>query len=573
MSFWVRLFLTFTLCLLFTLLLLGAYVSFAISGNIAERLTVDATYLKNWVSYDINNKLEDSSLDELEVYLKEKYSRIIPMFLVDEDGILFETGRPMGVDPMTDYPELNATWDREEDSSIRMIDDRLYVVIASPIILEGEYIASLVIHYPADFLHNQIKELIQLIIATFISALILGAIFIYFTTRYQTKPLLDLIEDARAISAGDFERRFTLPGTDEISQLSRALQMMVSKLKVALTVVREEKSRFNAIFTHMMDGLIVAEVDGRLIHANAAFLTMFGLSLSELIGFDIRQCNLPSQIKESVLSTEGESVLKISKPRDRIIRVRTTAIEGEKELVGSITICEDITRVKELESSEREFTQYISHELKTPLTSLSAAVETLQSIPDDDKVNKKRFLEILLDDIARLNKLVTSIIEFQKNRNVAYELQRFGAVDLAIEIQDKYLAYAFKNGVNLDIELPEDEVKVVANRDRIVQVMMNITDNAIRFTPQGGRIEIGVKPEENRVLFWIKDNGIGIPNHYVSRLGERFIKIPREEHKYDTQVGLGLSICMNILSHHGSKLMIESEEGQGSRFSFYLKRG
>jgi PAS domain S-box-containing protein len=573
LSFWVRLFLTFTLCLLFTLLLLGAYVYFAISSNIAERLTIDAFTLKAWVKYDISNGLADSSLADLEIYLTEKYSKTIPMFLVDEDGILFETNRPSGIHPINDYPELEATWNGEEDNSIRMIDGRLYVVVASPIIHEDDHVASLVINYPADALVNQIRELIQLIIATFVTALIIGAIVIYFTTRYQTKPLLELIDDARAISAGDFERKFTLLGNDEISQLSRALQIMVTRLKAALTVAQEEKSRFNAIFTHMMDGLIVADIDGRLVHANASFLTMFGLSLPELIGFDVRQCNLPVQMKESILSAEGETVLTIDKPSKRVIRVRTTAIEGERELVGSITICEDISREKELEASEREFTQYISHELKTPLTSLSAAVETLQLIPDDDKKNKKRFLAILLDDIGRLNNLVTSIIEFQKNRNVAFELQRFGAVDLAIEIQDKYLAYAFKKGVNLDINIPDDEVKVVANRDRIVQVMMNVTDNAIRFTPKGGRIVIGVKPGENRVLFWIEDSGIGIPNNYIPKLGERFIKIPRKEHKYDTQVGLGLSICIDILNQHGSKLEIESEEGKGSRFSFYLKKG
>ena len=572
MSFWVRLFLTFTLCLLFTLLLLGVYLIVSISDYQSQGLTEYAINQANWVSYDISYELQRINISKIESFLHKKYGNISWMILVDTDGeIISSTGRPPGVD-ILNYPELIESRKGSIGHSVREVDGNLYVVVALPVIMEDTTVAHLILHYPATVIQTSVVRIIKFIISTFLFALVLGAILIFFSMQYQTKPLLKLIDDARAISSGEMNRKFTTSGTDEVAQLSRALQIMVSRLKIALNVAREEQSRFDAVFTNMMDGLVVADAEGRIILANSAFLTMFGITLAELAGFDVRKCNLPKEIIESIIFTQQEKEMKITKPTERIIRIRSAPIDESDEAVGSITICEDITRIKALEASEREFTQYISHELKTPLTSLSATVETLQDMPDDNPKIRHKFLGNLSGDIERLKKLVNSIITFQRTRDTIDELERFGAVDIVMEVHGKFLAYAHKIGVYLDMELPDDEINVIANYDRIMQVLTNLVDNAIRFTLKDGRVEIGIRYETNRVLFWVLDTGIGIPEYYLDKLGERFIKIPRKNHKYDTQVGLGLSICMEILNRHGSRLEVESKEGKGSKFSFYLRK-
>ncbi len=525
----------------------------------------------NWISHDISFELRRVNLQEIEFFLKGKYRNLNWIIVDIDDEIIASTNRLTQVNS-TNYPELESSKDGAIGQGIRDIDGVLNVVVALPVFFEGEIVAHLIIHYPASSIKNIGPNIVKFIASTFIIALLLGIMLIYFSMRYQTKPLSMLIDDARAISDGDYDRVFTTSGTDEIAQLSRALQIMVTKLKSALHVAREEQSKFDAIFRNMMDGLIVADSDGRLLVANAAFLTMFGVSLAELYGFDVRQCDLPQEVIDSILFLEREREVIITKPSKRVIRIRTSPIDDTNEKIGSITICEDITRLKELESSEREFTQYISHELKTPLTSLSASVETLLELPEEKKNIRTRFLKNLEKDIERLKKLVNSIITFQRTRDKAEEFVRFEAVELIMEVHSKFLAYAHKIGVHLDMELPEDEIHVIANRDRITQVLMNLTDNAIRFTPKGGKVSIGLVEEKNRVLFYVEDTGIGIPPQYLEKLGERFIKIPRKDHDYDTQVGLGLSICMEILGKHGSRLDINSIEGEGSKFSFYLKK-
>ncbi|MEZ4813260.1 MAG: ATP-binding protein [Caldisericia bacterium] len=544
---------------------------YSITSLQSKTLVEHAINQANWVSHDVSFELQRVSLQEIEYFLKGKY-RNLNWIIVDVDSeVIASTNRLSSVNP-SGYPELESSKNGATGQGIRDIDGQLNIVVSLPVFFDGEIVAHLIIHYPADSIKDVGPNIVKFIVSTFIIALLLGIMLIYFSMRYQTKPLSLLIDDARSISDGDYDRVFTTSRTDEIAQLSRALQIMVTKLKSALHVAREEQSKFDAIFRNMMDGLIVADSDGRLLVANAAFLTMFGVSLAELYGFDVRQCDLPQEVVNSILFLEKEKEVVITKPSKRIIRIRTSPIDDSNEKIGSITICEDITRLKELESSEREFTQYISHELKTPLTSLSASVETLLDLPEEKKNIRTRFIKNLEKDIERLKKLVNSIITFQRTRDKAEDFGRFEAVELIMEVHSKFLAYAHKIGVHLNMVLPDDEMNVIANRDRITQVLMNLIDNALRFTPKGGEVNIGLSEEKNRVLFYVEDSGIGIPPQYLEKLGERFIKIPRKNHNYDTQVGLGLSICMEILGKHGSRLEISSIEGVGSKFSFYLKR-
>ncbi|HOO96603.1 MAG TPA: ATP-binding protein [Caldisericia bacterium] len=581
MSFWVRLLLTFILCLLLTLVTLGVYISVSISESY-QKVGIDdaearARWLSSWIAYDFSYQVSNSDLtiDRIIVNLRDKYRDFKSFTILDSEGeLVLSTARLSALD-LKDYPEIEKSLKGSVASSFRHIKDVGTIIVAAPVVVEGERIAHILLEleHKGRTVTPYVMSIWRFVVAAFTIALAFGSYIIYFLVRLQTRSLFALIDDARAISSGNINHRFKVSGDDEIGQLGRVLQIMVGRLKVAISSAREEKSRLQAIFGNMLDGLITINSYHRVIDVNPTFLTMVGLQESDLIGFDYRQCGLPDILVELVGQKNVEKEITLDSPTKRVLRVRTASIDTEDEELGTIAICEDITRIKALESSEREFTQYISHELKTPLTSLYATVETLQGPARDNPEARDRFLDSFKGDVERLKKLVNSILAYQRTKEAGDEHTCFGIVSLVMDVHSKFLAYAHKKGVHLDMELPEDEVRVKASQDRITQVLMNLLDNAVRFTPKGGRVEIGIAEETKRVKIWVSDTGIGIPADFLERMGERFIKIPREDHSYDTQVGLGLSICMEILRRHGSRLDIQSVEGKGTTMSFYLRKG
>ncbi|NTU61181.1 MAG: hypothetical protein HGA95_02470, partial [Caldiserica bacterium] len=195
-----------------------------------------------------------------------------------------------------------------------------------------------------------------------------------------------------------------------------------------------------------------------------------------------------------------------------------------------------------------------------------------QTSAKNDPKAQAHFLNNINEDIVRLTKLVNSLLTYQRIQAAPDEMNRFGAVELILEIHSKFVSYANKKGILLDLDVPDDEYEVIAARDRITQVLINLVDNAIRFTKKNGTVALKIEPMAKSVKISVTDTGVGIPKEYLGRLGERFIKIPRKDHQFDTNIGLGVAICKEILKRHGSILEIESEENIGTTFSFTLKR-
>ncbi len=580
MSLWVRLFLTFFVCLLLTLVFLGTF--FAISfrdyyeSELSERMLFQAKVIEPQVrNFLIEMAPQYKGYDELLSEMTSKQSGLGVTVLDPGGNVLFSTWETKGANWSTN-PEIQAVFNREQGRDIREVMGEVSSVVAIPIVSNQEIKGILTLSYPVSNISYRLGQLIRFILATFIIALLVGSLLVYGFVRYQTQPLVSLIDSAQRISQGDLETTFESRSTDEVGQLGRVLQIMVGRLKSAIKVAGEERSRFQAIFSNMVDGIILSDSQSNLLLANPSALMMFGVSMEQVDGKTILDAGLPKEFVEIMLSGEAgvDTEIVITKPTTRILRIRMAPIEQEGKLIGNLAICEDVTRMKALEASEQEFIQYISHELKTPLASLSASVETLQTSAKKDPGAQKRFLSNIGQDVERLTKLVNSILAFQRVRDIGETMSKFGAVDMIMDVHSRFLAYANKRKVHLDMELPDDEVYVMANKERIVQVLINLIDNAIRFTQEDGKVTIGIIAEQNskRVLFYVEDTGVGIPKEYLGRIGERFIKIPRKDHRYDTQVGLGVSIVKEILKRHGSPLEVESLEGKGTKFAFYLRR-
>lgn len=581
MNLWTRLFLIFLVCMLVTLAFLGIYLTInlrdfqlkqtqswlflqgrIIEPRVREILTLPPNFSRD---YDMGKELAG-------------YARFIGVTILDSNGSVIYSSIDSKNNDWSDKPEVESIVKlRENGIHIRNVSGKEMIFTSIPVVSyssAGKVIGIIDLNIPLDSLGDQTSQSVRFIFATFMIAMLIGAFFIYNAVQFQVEPLRQLINVASAISAGEYNKEFKVDSSDEVGQLSRALQIMVSKLKSAIAIAASERSTLQSVFEGVVDGLLLIDVDGRIQLANLAALTMFGIEDRNIEGLLIMESGFPQDFIDFIdqAKAHSETEIRFNRPNRKFIRIRMAQVSQENEMLGLLAICEDVTRIRLLEANEREFTQYISHELKTPLASLSASVETLQTSAKHDPKAQNHFLNNINEDIVRLTKLVNSLLTYQRIQAAPDEMNRFGIVELILEVHSKFIAYANKKGILLDLIVPDDEFDVVAARDRIIQVLINLVDNALRFTKKNGTVAMKVEPLAKSIKISVIDTGVGIPKEYLGRLGERFIKIPRKDHQFDTNIGLGVAICKEILKRHGSILEIESEEHVGTSFSFTLKR-
>lgn len=245
-------------------------------------------------------------------------------------------------------------------------------------------------------------------------------------------------------------------------------------------------------------------------------------------------------------------------------------LDDQKGFYQIILMLEDVTEIRHLETVRRDFVANVSHELRTPLASIRAMAETLQNGASGDTVVSARFLEIIVGEVERLTRLLHDLLTLSKaEQEHIPERERFDLLEMVQNVVERYQSQAEMAGVQLQI-LRSDKPAVEANRDQIEQVLINLVDNAIKYTPDGGEINIRVMNNSNHVTVEIEDTGIGILSQDLARLWERFYRADRARSRQSGGTGLGLSIVKHIVEAHGGSVGVESEYGQGSVFHFTL---
>ena len=272
----------------------------------------------------------------------------------------------------------------------------------------------------------------------------------------------------------------------------------------------------------------------------------------------------------SCLATEESQVttLEISTKR---LYLQTVATPLGQALPGStLLLFQNLTRVRQLETVRRDFISNISHELRTPLASLKALTETLQEGALDDPPAAHRFLQRMETEVDSLSLMVSELLELSRIESGRVPLQLTPSRPLAIisDAVDRLGLQAERAGLDMQIDCPEDLPAVLADPDRLEQVMVNLLHNAIKFTPSGGEILISASPLDRQIVFSVKDTGVGIPSIDLPRIFERFYKADRARSTGGT--GLGLAISRHLVEAHGGRIWAESVEGQGSTFYFSI---
>ena len=404
--------------------------------------------------------------------------------------------------------------------------------------------------------------------------LMAGEIASFLYTRSISLRIRRLREFADRAAAGDFTPLDRDHGHDEIADLAGALGGTVAQLGRTIHTLTEERNRSAAILGSMVEGVAVVAGDERILYCNHAFEQILelpeGSSQGKKLVEALRQAELVSAVRQALPGAKqitGE--VEVGTVRRRSFSVTAAPVRAAGAN-SAVLVLHDITELRRLERVRRDFVANVSHEFKTPLTAIQGFAETLLSGALDDKTNRKRFVEIIREHAWRLARLTDDLLKLSRIEAGRLELE-FRPVRVQALVNGCVETARFKaetKGLRINVELPEGLPLVRADGAQLGEVLQNLLDNALQYTPRGGQIDVSASANGNSVTFTVTDTGIGIPESDLERIFERFYRVDAARSREAGGTGLGLAIARHIVDAHGGRIWVESAVGQGSRFHF-----
>lgn len=391
-----------------------------------------------------------------------------------------------------------------------------------------------------------------------------------------TRPVAELTRMARGLAAGQLDQKVQVGSRDEVGELAEAFNLMSERLREMIHSVSNERNRMAAILSNMDDGVIIVDDRRRVSLLNRAARRILRISEGEHIGRSfvevVRDHELAQLVQESIVGRNREEVrtkiVEMDAPR-RILRAVVTPIR-EGESIRALVALQDLTELRRAEVVRREFVANVSHELRTPLASIKAIVETLRDGALEDRSVAHDFLVRMETEVDGLAQLVGELMELSRieSGQVGLKPEPTDVQILIAAAVDRLWTQADRSGIALSANVPADMPRVMADGERVEQVLVNLIHNAIKFTPPGGRVNVGATVMGSQACLSVSDTGTGIAVHDLPRIFERFYKADRSRASGGT--GLGLAIAKHIVQAHGGEIVVESAPGQGATFAFTL---
>ncbi|MBQ4577178.1 MAG: PAS domain S-box protein [Firmicutes bacterium] len=412
-----------------------------------------------------------------------------------------------------------------------------------------------------------------MVLALFITA-ILGVL----TSKSITDPINNVTEQAERMSYGDFSRGVVVKSEDEIGRLAEMFNLLREKLDLTLSEMSNEKSKLETILKYMADGLLAVDLSGAIIHINPAATQMLDLLPEDIEEFDYDQimarCGKHLTMEALLEGTKSGGAQETFDFKGNVFAMRYDRFKDENgQDKGVIIIFQDITERQKLENMQTDFVANVSHELKTPLTTIKSYTETLLDGAMEDPEITANFLGIVDTEADRMNRLVKDLLQLSRldHQRERWSMKETNLIAILNTAIPKVALTARQKEQHLNVLFDEEAViPVNVDRDRIEQVVLNILSNAIKYTNEGGRIDIDVLEGGGHVKVIVSDNGIGISEADIPRVFERFYRVDKARSRAMGGTGLGLPISKQIVEEHHGTLTIESQEGKGTNVTMTL---
>ncbi len=420
----------------------------------------------------------------------------------------------------------------------------------------------------------------------FAFVLCLGIALSYGLSRRIVKPIYRLVEVVQSIAAGDYSQRVERDSDDELGILIDRFNAMTRKLseynEYNLRAILAEQQKIEAIFANINEGVVFIDADYRIQDLNDQALNALGIARKDAVGHHFLEVINDESIFAGVKQCLETAVAPVFEEKDNIFSITvkdrqkfwqyffSPVLTQKAELLGVLFLMQDISELKELDRLKSEFVMIVSHELKTPLTSINMSIDLLkEKLGSSISPQNQELLNVAKEDVVRLRMLVSDLLDLSKieagkielhfTQVSVCELMHTAVQNFQTQLNDKNIALTIGDACK---DLP----KAQGNEDKLLWVFSNLLSNAIKAVEKGGKISLNAEQSGEFLLISVKDNGKGIPLDQQKRIFEKFVQLPGSDNSKGT--GLGLMICREIIRAQGGTIWVDSEPGKGAEFIF-----
>ena len=512
--------------------------------------------------------------------------------VIDSDGrVLAETARdPEPLENHLDRPEVQQALSTGEGESIRHSKTLNQKLVYRAVRYQPTGRSPVIIRMalPLGEIDSALADLRRRLLVMLLVILVLGTMVSFGFSRMFATRVQRLKSFSRRVAEGDFRPLLAEEPRDELADLGEALNETAKQLDFEIRLLSNERNRSGAILRSMVEGVAVIDAQERLVFCNRAFSEILNLDpassegrplielvrISELLGLIRRALQGEEGLQSDIAMgfIQQRSFVVTAAPVKALEATAGSGFGATEKPTGAVVVLHDVTELRRLERVRQDFVANVSHEFKTPLTAIQGFAETLLAGALDDPNNNRRFLEIIRDHAARLARLTDDLLKLARIEAGKLEIE-FSAVGLTELIEgcaETTLLKAGRKLITLEIDIPPGLPAARGDASLLRDVLQNLLDNAIQYTPAGGRIGVSATAGAREAVITVADTGIGIPLAEQERIFERFYRADAARSREAGGTGLGLSIAKHIVEAHGGRLWVESTVGSGSRFYFSI---
>jgi two-component system phosphate regulon sensor histidine kinase PhoR len=474
----------------------------------------------------------------------------------------------------------NPTYVRRFSETVQ--NEMLYYGV--PIKSGNQILCVLRLSFPLSTYNQQKAEIRNIVLIAALASILLTLPFAYFLSRSEAKQLRKLQAGTRRLAHGDLSYRIPAEGSVEFQELANDFNKMADELDQKILTMQEEHSRTETLLSRMVEGVLAIDRNGRAIFANNAFCSMFNLRMDRLKGKTFLEISRNAELSEYISRLLEQSPEELETPAateihlyqtsgEKVFSVQASRIEGNGETPNMLLLVfHDITGIKRVEQVRKDFVANVSHELRTPLTALIGSTEALLDGAYKTPEECKKFLEIMDKQLRNTQNLVKDMLALAAAEDTQTPIRRqnIELQELVTEIMDVFEPLAEKKNQSLLVSMPKHPVLINADPRQLSDALTNLVDNAIKYTDEGGTVELSAEVRTDGIQIVVKDNGRGIPKDQLARIFERFYRVDKSRSKEMGGTGLGLAIAKHAIENHGGTIQVESELGRGTEFVIHL---
>lgn len=572
------------LLLLLTLLLVGWLTSDLLENDHITQLKKDLlpqAILTGTILYPLMKEPADlKSLTSMVDRLGDQiHARLT---VIRKDGLVLADSYEKGsaLEAMENHlqrAEIQEALSKGTGSSIRFSDTvKIRMIYLSvPVKSETGLVGFVRLAVPLTELSQESARIKQFLFFVFLAVFISSIPVAFLFSKRLTRPLQEIMDAARSFGKGDLTKRIRIRTGDEFEAVSNIFNQMADEISLRLKEISGERSQLTALLNGMTEGIMILDSEGVVLLTNPSLNKMFSLKepmLKETYYYElIRHHDLNELIRKVLADRKSLTLdLSFSHPRDSFFLVQASVASknvGEDEF-SAVLVFHEITDIRRLERIRKDFVANVSHELRTPLTSIKGYLEALSEMESFLPADGKKFLSILQKQSERMENIVSDLLQLAKIESGKEKLQ-LSAIPVhpfLEKIVSSLSSLAQKKGQSVEIHASED-LCLQADPDKLSRILINLLENAIKYTPEKGKIIVGGHKRDHWIDLYVKDNGIGIPPTDQTRIFERFFRVDRARSRELGGTGLGLSIVKHLMEAHGGTIAIESYPNEGSTFT------